>query len=728
MRLSIKMLCLCLWSGITLAGADYPIPNTHESENIKLRAASKNSLGGHAVNTKGEKTNTVTSFEGGIAVNRGESQRIVAMSLSEPVEVTGQIAVDSEHVGKKADIVLYAALVSQDSEQQIYYMLNDQGDILPWDESPESLVAFKRQVTLSAKHLVNMYQGHFVLPGKLLVFFGYRLNDLVITNEQPIEITIAPGQARPTSATHTLLAFNDLGMHCMEKEFSVFTVLPPFNVVNAQVIERDSKGIPHLLDDQDIEVHFSPVMDAQGSINSSSIEKTQFWSYASDLFGKTIAPGEGLTGLYMPQDTQAAQPMTYRENHQWFSAAGIPISTLDDNLQKNYYPLLRITAVDKKTGKELTATDVVVPVSDEISCPNCHAIGQIATQGQALHWANDEDINVQAKKNILLLHDENQGTNLSEQTPVLCASCHYSPALDLTGAGPQNKQIGKKFLSKAMHGRHAFLDDHVLVDDQEGSMEKTCYQCHPGKETKCLRTVMQNSGVECRECHGGMRSVAGETPLLEGGSIDGKNDGGTRRPWQDLPRCQSCHTGDILDHLSGPDFVQAQDGLHLFQAFKKDDASASPIVATNKRFAENPDTLYRNSQGHGGVACEGCHGSTHSEWANPDAQANDNVAAQQIQGHSGKIIECNACHEPGSLPLTLGGPHGLHNVNDARWVNGHKQLYRRDNNSCKACHGKQLEGSVLSKVAVDRTFQVEGREVTLKKDTQVSCSVCHRKP
>ena len=43
--------------------------------------------------------------------------------------------------------------------------------------------------------------------------------------------------------------------------------------------------------------------------------------------------------------------------------------------------------------------------------------------------------------------------------------------------------------------------------------------------------------------------------MQPGGSIDGTNDGGERRPWQDLPRCQSCHTGDAVDFLSVPNLV-----------------------------------------------------------------------------------------------------------------------------------------------------------------------------
>jgi len=44
----------------------------------------------------------------------------------------------------------------------------------------------------------------------------------------------------------------------------------------------------------------------------------------------------------------------------------------------------------------------------------------------------------------------------------------------------------------------------------------------------------------------------------------------------------------------------------------------------------NDNTLFRDSKGHGGVACEGCHGSTHAIWANPVEDSNDNVTATQF--------------------------------------------------------------------------------------------------
>jgi hypothetical protein len=205
-----------------------------------------------------------------------------------------------------------------------------------------------------------------------------------------------------------------------------------------------------------------------------------------------------------------------------------------------------------------------------------------------------------------------------------------------------------------------------------------------------------------------------------------------RVPWANEPKCQSCHIGDAntIARTNISDFIVAKDGIRLKQAYRKSDASKDIlplILAMSSRFAENQG-LYRLSKGHGGVMCEGCHGGTHSEWPNPNPNANDNVTATQLQGHSGTLIECNACHGPASLGLTLNGPHGMHTVNDPRWIEGHHDVFERNQDNCRACHGTHGQGTVLARVAADRTFNTgeDGRRsVTLKKGTQVRCDVCH---
>lgn len=93
-----------------------------------------------------------------------------------------------------------------------------------------------------------------------------------------------------TQQAHIVTAFNDLGMHCIDREFSVFSILPPFNVVNAQVILRGVNGKPRILDASQVDVKYSAVADASGSINTTSAPKTNFWTHAKALYGVTLQP------------------------------------------------------------------------------------------------------------------------------------------------------------------------------------------------------------------------------------------------------------------------------------------------------------------------------------------------------------------------------------------------------------------------------------------------------
>jgi hypothetical protein len=486
-----------------------------------------------------------------------------------------------------------------------------------------------------------------------------------------------------------------------------------------------------LLDDLDVDVRYGATTDALGYINSYSTGKTDFWLHANDLFGAGLVDGEGLTGLFMPADdpqNRGAQPMAYIPASDWFRAEGIPITPTDDGNRSNPYPLMEVSAHNKQTGQQIGGLKVVVPVATETECRGCHVTGGIASTRSGITWANDADTEVQSKKNILLLHDALQSTDLQNSTPVLCAGCHYSPALDLSGSGPAGNQIGKPNFSRVMHGYHGELQN--AGQPVFPATIASCYECHPGQITQCQRGAMKTGGMDCIECHGGMLAVGGDFNLQVGGSIDGTNDGKSRRPWKDLPRCQSCHTGDAVSNLTGLlNVVPASSGIRLTQAYLTGDPSASPLLATNKRFAEEDNTLYRFSKGHGGIRCENCHGSTHAEWPIADDAANDNVAAKTLQGYSGKLIECTACHATGSLPLTTSGPHGLHNVNDGRWVDeNHGSFYEQNKAGCKACHGENLEGTVLARIPADRSFRVEDRTVSLAKGALVACNRCHGRP
>jgi hypothetical protein len=534
---------------------------------------------------------------------------------------------------------------------------------------------------------------------------------------------VAPAPT-PTGTAFKVFANNDLGMHCVDKSFAVFSILPPYNVADAQVVALQSTGRPVVLDETQVDVRYSAIADATGSVNSTSPGKTDFWEFVAQLYGVALPQGEGLEGMWMPADApdQAGTTLAWDPAMGLFKAPGIPIFPTDDAGKVNRYPLMRFSAYDK-SGNLLGSSDVVLPVSEETSCQNCHATGEVAAPTGAQAWSSDPDLEAQARRNVLILHNARTGTDL--QPPVLCATCHYSPALDLAGAGASGQQLGHETMSQAMHAYHStkmagLVDSPVAVGGTvPAATTQACYQCHPGATTQCLRGAM-TSKLDCQNCHGDMAAVGGQHPLLAGGSIDGTNDGASRRPWLDLPRCQSCHANDAMTKTSVSNAPPlAADGLRFNNAFRDGDASASPIVATNKRFAEEPGKLFRKSKGHGGLACEACHGSTHAIWA---ANANDNVAAAQLQGHAGTIGECSACHQ--SAPTNgLGGPHGMHPVGSA-WVSAHRSQAGSNLSACRACHGADDRGTVLSRMFATRTLA--GR--TLTAGTVVGCYTCHNGP
>jgi hypothetical protein len=344
-------------------------------------------------------------------------------------------------------------------------------------------------------------------------------------------------------------------------------------------------------------------------------------------------------------------------------------------------------------------------------------------------------------------------------------------------AGPEGtiangrNQIAHKSNSNVMHSHHGSLPgnlfppmpppqqqpDGTITNQPQrlAALEDTCYQCHPGRNVQCLRGAMFNGGMLCNDCHRDMKQVGDDfsrdvTPENSGAfhlAADFYTNPLTPRvPRANEPGCGSCHTGNANNRLTGTGFIVNTrdqdgnvDGIRLRQAYRTGDTKAAPIVppvpttAQNIRinFAEpripalfgtfaNPDAgnpqLYRVSTGHGGVMCEGCHGATHAEWPNGNPNANDNIAARQLQGHVGALIECGTCHtnantlsstnslSPDGSLNSLRGPHGLDVVGDTNFARGDHRR-NRDNTACRACHGATGQGPVLSRMAQDRVLE-----------------------
>jgi PKD repeat protein len=534
-------------------------------------------------------------------------------------------------------------------------------------------------------------------------------------------LTAAAPTASAQDGSWTLVGWNDLGMHCMDADYSVLSILPPYNTIHAHLISPSGDLVTN---PAGITVTYEGVADPAGSINVSSINKTNFWDWVLDLFGASPAPDEGLAGSDMPGPVNTPQPMHFDSPFHWFTAEGIPLTPYDDGGDKNYYPMMKLVARDA-SGTILATTRIVLPVSDEMTCISCHGSGSGPDAMPSGGWINDPDPELDYRLNVLLLHDDLQAgdptyaaalaaagynsgglyaTVTSDGTPILCDACHASNALPGTGMG------GISPLTEAVHALHAGVTDPNNGMTLDESANRTaCYTCHPGSETRCLRGAMGNAvasdgslAIQCQNCHGNMSRV---------GAAD-------REGWFDEPTCQNCHTGTAADNNGEIRYTS------VFDEF------GEPRVAVNHTFATNPDTplpgvsLYRFSSGHGGLQCEACHGSTHAIY--PSSHLNDNLQNIDQQGHAGTLADCSSCHA--QQPETVsGGPHGMHPVGNF-WVDHHTSAAEHNPGQCQACHGVDYRGTVLSRALGNRVVGTEWGTKNFWQGFQIGCYTCHNGP
>ena len=532
-----------------------------------------------------------------------------------------------------------------------------------------------------------------------------------------------PATSPAGNGTWTVIGWNNLGMHCMDEDYSVFSILPPYNTVDCQVIDSAGKLVKS---GSSVRVSYEAVADPDGSINSTSLGKTNFWTYAQPLFGAAALPmNAGLAGTAMPGPGNAPQPMSFASGLNWFEGLGIPITPVDDQGRANSYPMMRLVARNA-SNTVLAATNVVLPVSGEMNCRACHASNSGPAARPSAGWVNDPDPKRDYRLNVLRLHDEkfagqpvykaalaaNQynpaglyANVVQDGRPVLCAQCHSSEALG-TPSYP-----GVPSLTQSIHSKHAGVINPANGLSMDSVANRSaCYQCHPGAVTRCLRGAM-GAGVasdgtmamQCQSCHGTMSQVGAST----------------RTGWLDEPTCQSCHTGDAVSNGGQIRFLSSFDP-----------ATGSMRQPANTRFATNPNTpapgksLFRFSQGHGGLACEACHGSTHAEF--PSLHRNDNIQNWQLQGHVGMLVDCTSCHADKNT--INGGPHGMHPVN-LNWATNHADAVQSVGLAqCQICHGTDLRGTVLSRAQGDRTFSTKFGVKTFWRGYQVSCYSCHSGP
>ena len=541
-----------------------------------------------------------------------------------------------------------------------------------------------------------------------------------ITTSVPVTFSVS---STANGGPFKLVGWNDLGMHCDDgKDFSIAAFLPPFNDIHAHLIDTSGSLVTT---PGGYTITYEAITDPLTStLNTTSASKTNFWNYVMLLNFYTLPvvnplPDEGLAGSYMPGPSNTPRPMSFSTSDNTWEAIGVPMTNYADNGTTNYYPMMRLTARNS-SGAVLATTDIVLPISDEVGCAKCHASGSNPAAMPAAGWVNNSDPSKDMKLNLLRLHDDRfAGTALFQSAavqvnystagleattatrPVLCYQCHANAFTGMAGVA------GIKPFTTALHGLHAgVIDPSTGATMDSGTTRNTCYSCHPGPITRCLRgamgTLLTASGtnaIECQSCHGNMTAIASAT----------------RTGWLDEPACQSCHTG--LASTTNTTLAYTS----VFSSGTTTRTPADNTFATNPNTPATGQSLFRLSSGHGGLQCESCHGSTHAEFPTPIS--NDNVQSIAMQGHAGMLSECSACHA--TVPTaTTGGPHGLHPIGTS-WVNAHQNVADENGaTACQGCHGTDYRGTILSRVQTNRTLA--GR--TFTAGTIIGCYSCHNGP
>lgn len=113
----------------------------------------------------------------------------------------------------------------------------------------------------------------------------------VLRSSNNVACSDTPVPERPfvgNAGDHTIVAINDLGMHCGDLDTRISSILPPFQVLLAQVIRKGAE--PDILSPDEVDVYYSAVSNPndpiigddtvfRGLTADGSVYKTNFWDY-----------------------------------------------------------------------------------------------------------------------------------------------------------------------------------------------------------------------------------------------------------------------------------------------------------------------------------------------------------------------------------------------------------------------------------------------------------------
>ena len=143
------------------------------------------------------------------------------------------------------------------------------------------------------------------------------------STESSSEVDVKPVTVPASSKSYIVLAWNDLGMHCLNPTYDQAVILPPYNTVWAQVIKR---GQPPQIATSGLTVKYSILR------NTNSYGKRsygQFWDNCSKLFGVSLAPNTGLNLEDPNLHNGLSGTMLLKGDH--FQVNGIPVTPVEDS-------------------------------------------------------------------------------------------------------------------------------------------------------------------------------------------------------------------------------------------------------------------------------------------------------------------------------------------------------------------------------------------------------------
>jgi hypothetical protein len=438
-------------------------------------------------------------------------------------------------------------------------------------------------------------------------------------------VTVIAGTALvmgDSNSAYTVVATNDLGMHCTCPTYANWLLLPPFNTIRVQVIKKGSSTASAV--SSGITVSYSMVEENDAKLIADPYY--QLWiTYAPKMFpGYVPVKNNKVIGIASTGITGTA---VYDSQSKSWIAKGIPVfpvttgtTTLDimtdsfGGANRDPYLTAKIV-VSNSTGSVLGQTTTVVPVAFG-GCCTCHlklaaANGYPSTSAGSFQYMAKLHGQNASKVDISYLDPDGDGVG----GPIRCSWCHWDPAMG-ESAAPGIKAIWPNFkiisgatftagqvkvsqysFSQALHMFHT-QDALVKSSTYDPNIATNCYDCHPGtgNNVNCYRGVHKStSTLWCVDCHGNLNQ------RVSGGQLT--------HPWQEasLPTCFKAATGAVPSAA-----------CHS--------SSSVPQTTWTSAFGG----YFINARGGMGnlLLCESCHGSVHAE--NPSTMALDNVQNAKI--------------------------------------------------------------------------------------------------